>query len=189
MIDTKKYAKITEYHDKFFRSHLERRWAKVFELLHIYWDYEPYAFPIGRNWKYTPDFLLGDGKDIVFAEIKPFAFSGFELEKCYRLIKSIGRPVLLLDGPPQRRRYKALVEELLPDTEFPWGEPYPLLDTGKINTIDIGFYRHNANKEDYPYRKIGQDTEFAWNWPDKREYSYHSSEYSSAVYQATWMKF
>lgn len=57
----------TEYKSYRFRSRLEARWARFFDLLGWRWEYEPVDF---NGW--IPDFAIyGDCGNIVYVEVKP----------------------------------------------------------------------------------------------------------------------
>lgn len=57
----------TEYRSYRFRSRLEARWARFFDLLGWRWEYEPVDF---NGW--IPDFAIyGDCGNIVYVEVKP----------------------------------------------------------------------------------------------------------------------
>lgn len=62
----------TRYNSVQFRSRLEARWAALFDLTGIKWDYEPFDLD---GW--TPDFLI-KGKVPALVEVKPVYFSEFE---------------------------------------------------------------------------------------------------------------
>jgi hypothetical protein len=78
----------TEYAGHLFRSRLEARWAYVFDLMKIRWEYEPEGFEVNARltdpscdtrFRYLPDFWLPDLK--VWAEVKGTLRSEVELLK------------------------------------------------------------------------------------------------------------
>ena len=60
----------TSYHGHTFRSKLETRWARVFDLLGIPWEYEPEARRTDHG-GYLPDFYLPAMKGGTWLEVKP----------------------------------------------------------------------------------------------------------------------
>lgn len=91
-------AKPTNYKRHQFRSRLEARWAVVFDLLKIKWQYEPAMFDLGfatLNGKqtylggYLPDFYLPDYE--IWIEVKPLIphQDSIEMAKVRRLVKHI----------------------------------------------------------------------------------------------------
>jgi hypothetical protein len=92
----------TIYKDYRFRSRLEARWAVYFDSLGVEWEYEKEGFDLGGVW-YLPDFWLKTVN--MWAEVKPGAFHGEEIEKCKLLVRQSGYGCLLLDGMPEDRPY------------------------------------------------------------------------------------
>lgn len=91
----------TEYRGFTFRSRTEARWAMLFDLLGIEWDYEPEGYILGDDGTfYVPDFWLPEFE--CFAEIKGQAATDEERRKCELLRDEIGKAVLLLQGQPHR---------------------------------------------------------------------------------------
>jgi len=91
-------AKPTNYKRHHFRSRLEARWAVVFDLLKIKWQYEPAMFDLGFatiNGRqiylggYLVDFYLPDLE--VWVEVKPIIphCDSIEFAKVRRLVKHI----------------------------------------------------------------------------------------------------
>lgn len=92
----------THYAGYRMRSRLEARWTVFLDAMNYEWQYEAEGFelPSGR---YLPDFWLP--RVNMFAECKPTVFSDTEFHKAAELCVATGRPVLLLDGPPDTTNY------------------------------------------------------------------------------------
>lgn len=60
----------TKYAGVLFRSRQEARWAVLFDLLSVEWQYEPEGFQLPSQW-YVPDFWLP--RQLCFAEVKGVA--------------------------------------------------------------------------------------------------------------------
>lgn len=65
----------TYYNGNYFRSRLEARWATLFDLGGIRYEYEPDGFTLSNGNKYLPDFYLPDHQS--YAEVKPTYQSDF----------------------------------------------------------------------------------------------------------------
>jgi hypothetical protein len=62
----------TQYKGYLFRSRLEARWAKFFDMMGFEWEYEPEGFDMGYGDLYLPDFRLKlNNGDTQWVEIKP----------------------------------------------------------------------------------------------------------------------
>lgn len=88
----------TRYAGCFFRSRLEARWAIVFDVLGIRWEYEADGYQL-RSGPYLPDFRLPAEK--CFVEVKPQPSSRPELVKAYELASEVeaeGWRFLLLES-------------------------------------------------------------------------------------------
>ena len=59
----------TEYKGYRFRSRLEARWAVFFDMMGIYYVYEPEGFELEDGTKYLPDFYFPDQD--TYGEVKP----------------------------------------------------------------------------------------------------------------------
>lgn len=74
----------TKWHGCRFRSRLEARWAVLFEVMGIEWDYEPVGFALSNGVCYLPDFLLHDiagcGYSDIYVEVKG-RMTGADYEK------------------------------------------------------------------------------------------------------------
>jgi nucleoside 2-deoxyribosyltransferase len=66
----------TRYGGHFFRSRLEARWAKFFDVLGVKFNYEPEGFEFPGGTRYLPDFYLPETD--TYIEVKP---SNFVLER------------------------------------------------------------------------------------------------------------
>ena len=91
----------TTYAGTRFRSRLEARWAVFFDLLGIYWEYEPEAYLLADGRGYAPDFLLPRFNGGVVAEVKP---EGDAFDKAWALARD-GHGIWLCEGPPGFRAY------------------------------------------------------------------------------------
>jgi len=89
-------SKPTRYNGIVYRSRLEAKWAAMFDLLDIKFEYEPahYMTSIGG---YLPDFLL-DGKLIV--EIKPIIPTSDEFTKLCDVGNQTDKTCIFLCGFP-----------------------------------------------------------------------------------------
>lgn len=84
-----------------FRSRLEARWARFFDLLNLPWDYEVQGYDLGSAGCYLPDFVLGHDRVDAYVEIKPRPPISHEAKgKLYELAEGSGFPVLLFRGDP-----------------------------------------------------------------------------------------
>lgn len=90
----------TEYHGTLFRSRLEARWAVLFDVLHMPWEYEPEAFG-NRVTGYTPDFWLPEQG--VFIEVKPTEV--YDHDKVALACQATGKNVVIVIGRPGLPRY------------------------------------------------------------------------------------
>lgn len=70
------------------RSKLEARWAIIFDLLGINWDYEPCHYEVGPGLGYLPDFYLPELE--IWAEVKGHPF--FDAESIAKVAASIAGP-------------------------------------------------------------------------------------------------
>lgn len=83
----------TEYAGHLFRSRLEARWAYVFDLMKIRWEYEPAGFEVSarltgsEGFRYLPDFWLPDLK--LWVEVKGALRTEAELWKVLNAAASL----------------------------------------------------------------------------------------------------
>ena len=96
----------TIYQGYRFRSRLEARWACYFNAMSFKYFYEHEGFDLGDIGWYLPDFYLPHVK--MWAEVKPEKFNNDELKKAEALVIFTKKPLLMLEGPPERRVYYAL---------------------------------------------------------------------------------
>jgi hypothetical protein len=89
-------AKPTIYGMTRFRSRLEARWARFFDLMEVPWDYEPWAFNLADGRGYIPDFWLPQHR--VFVEVKPI---GGSTDKAQGLAERYGHSVWIAEGHPR----------------------------------------------------------------------------------------
>lgn len=88
-----------------FRSTLEARYALLFDLIQLKWQYEPRLFWVEPHW-YLPDFYfpsLG-----VWGEVKPKNLNAVEMEKAIGLTRVTRQRIILLVGLPQIGPYNCL---------------------------------------------------------------------------------
>jgi hypothetical protein len=101
-------AKKTPYRGFRFRSRLEARWARLFDIIGWAWKYEVDYFTDGRQ-EYVPDFWLPD-RDC-FWEVKPdvsaMTDEDHELaqDKAHMLAQITDKDVCISFGFPLRRDY------------------------------------------------------------------------------------
>lgn len=79
------------------RSKLEARWAIIFDLLGINWDYEPCHYEVGPGLGYLPDFYLPDLQ--IWAEVKGHPF--LDAESIAKIAASVGgsNPIPIRNAP------------------------------------------------------------------------------------------
>lgn len=88
----------TRYKGYRMRSRLEARWAVVFDVMHLAWEYEPQGFELSTG-PYLPDFYLPEWK--LWVEIKPF-WDGTTAEKLSVFCNEIGG-ILWICGTPGKQ--------------------------------------------------------------------------------------
>lgn len=93
----------TEYKGYLFRSRLEARWAKYFDVIGIEWEYEKEGYDLGEAGWYLPDFWLPQVN--MWAEVKGRLFTADEEHKCRSLANESNCGVLMLIGVPDNRWY------------------------------------------------------------------------------------
>ena len=91
-------AKITEYRGVFFRSRLEVKWCKFFEVLGVRFEYEPKATKTTLG-GYIPDFYFRSLK--TWVEIKGVSPTGDELKKIIDVCVSTNKAGLIISGYPK----------------------------------------------------------------------------------------
>lgn len=96
----------TYYKGYHFRSRLEARWAKYFDVMGFEYLYEHEGFDLDSAGYYLPDFYLPHVD--MWAEVKPKEFTTEEYEKLKGLALFTQRPALMLVGVPDRKAYEAL---------------------------------------------------------------------------------
>lgn len=97
----------TEYNGWRFRSRLEARWAVCFDAMGVPYEYEPETLDLGNQGWYLPDFYLPGTE--MWAEVKPKAISRRVFHKLLVAACEVGKPILMLIGPPDMRPYYGLV--------------------------------------------------------------------------------
>ena len=88
----------TRYKSYFFRSRLEARYAVMFDILGIRWDYEPEGYELDGGVRYLPDFMLPEIG--IWVEIKGQDPTPVELGKMVALCTGLDQDGLLISGPP-----------------------------------------------------------------------------------------
>ena len=91
----------TKYKSNWFRSRLEAKWAKYFDVLGIEYVYEPEGFSF-ENETYLPDFLIMGN---TYIEVKPKEPTKEYIDKLKRFVKSIDGFLILLVGEPKPKDY------------------------------------------------------------------------------------
>lgn len=87
----------TKYKHNWFRSRLEAKWAKYFDLLGIEYEYEPEGF-VFEDDTYLPDFkIMGN----LYVEVKPTIPSLEYFKKLHTFILNKDCCLLLLVGEPK----------------------------------------------------------------------------------------
>ena len=98
-----------------FRSRLEARWARYFDIIGLEWQYEPegYELPSGN---YCPDFLCKDGVYEFFVEVKPNESGKNDVEqKLIDLSRMTSNWVFCVVGIPSARWQSGYGQRNLPD--------------------------------------------------------------------------
>jgi hypothetical protein len=88
----------TNYAGFSFRSRTEARWAVFMDAMDVAYQYEPEGFKTSAGW-YLPDFYIPSLD--CFLEIKNIPQPLNECDKAAALVKLVGRPVYLFNGPPK----------------------------------------------------------------------------------------
>jgi len=88
----------THYHNHYFRSRTEARWAVFLDSLDVKWNYETEAFDLDDGDFYLPDFWLPDLN--TFLEIKGKPPTHKEIVKCRKLQFFTGFDVAIFHGLP-----------------------------------------------------------------------------------------
>lgn len=129
------YARNREIYDEFvaipavyngirFKSKLEARWAKFFDLIDTPWQYEPRTFYLPSAGVYTPDFRLGDK---CWLEIKPkvWAWESDEsvqipaMKKMAELCHVTKEDAIICYGPPGTERFSNDVHYFYLEEDYP----------------------------------------------------------------------
>ena len=93
----------TKYHGVEFRSRLEARYALMFDMLDIKWEYEPEGFDLPKKEWYLPDFYLPEvylrsSKKVgVYFEVKP---SKDKAEEKRNIFEQFDQPLVVAMGTP-----------------------------------------------------------------------------------------
>lgn len=94
----------TLYHQHYFRSRLEARWAVFFDAIGVSWQYEPQGYKLPDGTCYLPDFFVPAFG--AFVEVKPVGGAAFRVAR--EFAKHSRESVLLLDGAPACKPYTVL---------------------------------------------------------------------------------
>lgn len=112
----------TWYNGVLFRSRTEAKWAKLFDILNIKWDYEIEGFVMNDGTWYLPDFFLPSFEDGMYVEVKG-EFTVEEKELCRNFCEESGFKVLLAEGVPNYREYQFLVKNSMGGVDYFLGLP------------------------------------------------------------------
>lgn len=118
----------TRYKGYRFRSRLEARWAVFFDAIGLKWEYELEGLALpSRN--YLPDFYLTDLG--VWVEVKP-TDADYDRELSREVVWVSKRPIVWLDGTPDRRHYRFVnVLDFFPPEQ--WDDDLPPIYEDWIN--------------------------------------------------------
>ena len=94
----------TEYNGYRFRSRVEARWAKFFDIAKIKYEYELEGYEMDGGIRYLPDFYLPEFKLHVEIKAELELLSFKELEKIDSFTMCEGNKVLLIFGTPTNQR-------------------------------------------------------------------------------------
>lgn len=122
-----------------FRSRLEARWAALFDLAGIKWDYEPFDMP---GW--APDFLLKTAAGQILVEVKPVDTSDGEAWDAFdKATPYWSRYQLLLlgVGPIERRDLLGIIADPPEDAKHDWCEVMDAL----MVTDPVALWREAGN--------------------------------------------
>jgi len=133
----------TSYNGYSCRSRTEARWMVAFDEAKIKYEYEPQGFDLGEVGCYLPDFYLPQVG--MYAEVKGRTFNLEELKKAKALAEEAEKPVLLLDGPPERKAYWAIVPEVFPEGcgYFKMYDWYVSFDGESFSVCDYDIFEEN----------------------------------------------
>jgi len=99
----------TQYAGYLFRSRLEARWAKYFNLMGIQFNYEPLGVQLESGKKYLPDFFLPSLN--IFVECKGILTSNYDIERVYDFGIESKKGVLIAQGDPDNIDYTIIFPE------------------------------------------------------------------------------
>lgn len=134
----------TNYGGCFFRSRLEARWAIYFDAIGWKWNYEPEGFELPGGTRYLPDFWFPEFD--LYAEIKPESAPAAAFDKATAFARA-GKNILLLDGVPERRAYKAKFGKYGPDNMDSGGSLIPF--HWKYGPVFVGQTLSLGDMDDY----------------------------------------
>ena len=98
-----------------FRSRLEARWARYFDIIGLEWQYEPEGYQLASG-NYCPDFLCKDGIYEFFVEVKPNEAGKKDVEqKLIDLARMTNNWVFCVVGLPSAKWQSAYGQRNLPD--------------------------------------------------------------------------
>lgn len=93
--------RIHHHNGYMLRSHTERVWAELMDVVGVHYLYEPHLLRLpGR--KYLPDFYIPEAD--VYFEVKGPEANGDEKAKAEQAYRLTGRPVFFLQGKPESDR-------------------------------------------------------------------------------------
>jgi hypothetical protein len=95
----------TQYAGRYFRSRLESRWAVLFDLIGLPWEYELVGLSVGQ-WRYLPDFKLPSVPALV--EVKPHNITDQEEMRLSGIVSALhdeGVDLWVLRGVPDAEHH------------------------------------------------------------------------------------
>jgi len=128
----------TSYNGYSCRSRTEARWMVAFDEAKIKYEYEPQGFDLGEVGCYLPDFYLPQVG--MYAEVKGRTFNLEELKKAKALTEEAEEPVLLLDGPPERKAYWAIIPDIKRPEKCGW---YEIFESECFSANDYDIFEHS----------------------------------------------
>ena len=137
----------TEYNGIVFRSRLESRWAKFFDIFYIPYEYESEGFKDGDK-KYLPDFYLPttwlrDFQQGVHLEIKPEGYD--TLQDDYKWSVMLKKQFVVCFGNPPPYHHYSKTESSL--QIYPWWDNCMKI----MKCLDCGHTKIEFDEGNYKY--------------------------------------
>lgn len=134
----------TFYNGNYYRSRLEARWAVMFDLLGIKYQYEPIGYVLSNGVCYLPDFYLPDFN--VYAEVKPKLdadiFKHPDVKKWVDFVENGQHDLLLLHGNPHPYSMTLMTA------------PPPHISSSGLVTYDVGFHLETKLKNETTDKRV-----------------------------------